>query len=130
MGDTGALSADRQVIAIVDDELLILTSLKRLLEANKFFVKGFLSGEQFLESEEVADMACVILDINLSGMSGIETRRTLSSKGSTVPVIYMTALDTAAVRTEAIESGCAAYLQKPVSGCQLICAIRSATAEL
>ena len=71
-------------------------------------------------------MACIVLDIHMDGISGIEMRRRLAAKGSTVPVIFMTALDSAAVRKEAIEAGCAAFLPKPFSGHELIGAIRKA----
>lgn len=128
MADTGPISQSRQVIAVVDDEPRVLRSLKRLLDAVGFSTSVFESGEQFLESVDTAKADCVVLDINLGGMSGLETRRALSSKGYAVPVIFMTALDTAAVRREAVASGCAAYLQKPFSGHRLVDAIRSATA--
>ena len=117
-------------IAIVDDDLGILKGLKRLLEARGFTTKVFQSGEEFLQSDEVDRTACVILDIHMDGMSGIETRRVLSAKGSRVPVIFMTALETEAVRREAIDSGCAAFLSKPFSGRVLIEAIQSAVANL
>jgi FixJ family two-component response regulator len=121
------LSASRKVIAIVDDEENLLRGLTRLLDTHKIKTKTFSSGEAFLERAEDSNIACVVLDINLgAGMSGIETRRRLAAKGVSLPIIFITALDSAAVRKEAMEAGCAAFLPKPFSGKELIGAIRKA----
>ena len=117
------------VVAIVDDDPSVLKGLKRFLQTCGFRTEIFNSGEAFLERENASEPACVVLDIHLGGISGIETRRRLTASGSTVPVIYMTALDTATVRSEATASGCAAFLRKPFSGNELIDSIRKATAS-
>lgn len=104
-----------------------MRSLSRLLTSHHYATEVFSSGEAFLGRPEATDVACIILDIHLSGMSGIELRRKLIAKGSTVPIIFMTALDSAAVRKEAVESGCAAFLSKPFSAHQLVGAIQRAT---
>jgi len=116
-------------VAIVDDDPSVLKGLRRLLEARGFTTKVFQSGEEFLESDDVNSIDCVVLDIHMDGMSGIETRRALSVRGSKVPVIFMTALENTAVRREAVESGCVAFLSKPFSGQVLIEAIQSAGAN-
>lgn len=116
----------KPAIAVIDDDPGILKGLKRLLDARGFTTKVFQSGEEFLQSDDVDRMACVVLDIHMDGMSGIETRRALSVRGSRIPVIFMTALENATVRREAIEAGCAAFLSKPFSGQVLIEAIQSA----
>lgn len=118
----------KPAIAVIDDDPGILKGLKRLLDARGFTTKVFQSGEEFLQSDDVDRMACVVLDIHMDGMSGIETRRALSVRGSRIPVIFMTALENATVRREAIEAGCAAFLSKPFSGQVLIEAIKSAAA--
>lgn len=121
-------SAKRRVIAIVDDDPSVLKGLKRVLAASDFATDAFNSGEAFLASDRANDddIACIVLDINLGGMSGIEVRRRLTTKNSHVPVIFMTALDTDAVRKEALEAGCADYLRKPFSGHELIDSIQKA----
>jgi FixJ family two-component response regulator len=101
-----------------------LKGLKRLLEARGFTTKVFQSGEEFLQSDDAYRSACVVLDIHMDGMSGIETRRALSASGSRAPVIFITALANGAAQREALESGCAAFLEKPVSGQVLIDVIR------
>jgi FixJ family two-component response regulator len=117
------------VVAIVDDDPSVLKGLKRLLNTCGFKTEVFNSGEAFLDRDSTGEPACVVLDIHLSGITGIETRRRLTASGSTIPVIYMTALDTAIVQREATASGCAAYLRKPFSGNVLVESIRKATSS-
>jgi FixJ family two-component response regulator len=120
----GKLSTNRHVVAIIDDEPSILRGLKRLLDASKFTTEVFSSAEAFLEYDHASDVVCIVLDIHLGGISGIEMRRRLRAMGSTIPVIFMTALDSATVRKEAADVGCSAYLPKPFSGHVLIDSIR------
>jgi FixJ family two-component response regulator len=119
---------NQQLVAIVDDDTRVLTALKRLLNALGFATKVFESGEQFLQSEEARDATCVVFDIHLGGMSGIEARRALSLSNSKIPVIFMTGCDTSAVRREAMDAG--AYLHKPFKGQELIDAIRHAISAI
>jgi FixJ family two-component response regulator len=123
------MSPHKSVVAIVDDDAGVLTGLKRVLGAHGFITETFNSGEAFLERYKAVEPVCVILDINLGGISGIETRRRLTARGAEVPVIYMSALDTATTRKEAAASGCAAFLGKPFSGNVLIDTIRMATSS-
>ena len=118
------------VVAIVDDDPSVLQGLNRLLQTSGFKTEAFNSGEAFLERDSASEAACVVLDIHLGGISGIETRRRLTAAGSTIPVIYMTALDTATIRSKATASGCAAFLRKPFSGHVLVDSIRKATSSL
>lgn len=120
---------DKSVVAIVDDDPSVLTGLKRVLGAHGFITETFNSGEAFLERYKAAEPACVILDINLGGITGIETRRRLTARGAKVPVIYMSALDDATIIKEATASGCAAFLRKPFSGNVLIDTIQIATSS-
>jgi CheY-like chemotaxis protein len=69
---------------------------------------------------------CLLLDIHLGGVSGIELRRRLKDSGSTLPVIFMTALDDEAMREQALKAGCVAFLRKPFQARQLIDAIKKA----
>jgi FixJ family two-component response regulator len=120
------LLASEKIIAIIDDEPSILRSLKRLLTGYHYKTEVFGSGEAFLKRPEGDDVDCIVLDVNLNGMSGIELSRRLTERGSTVPIIFITAFDSAAVRKEAIEAGCAAFLPKPVSGHELVDTIERA----
>ena len=116
----------QQTVAVVDDEPDMLAALKRMLKASGFAAEVFISAEEFLARGLVSEFACLILDINLGGISGIELRRRLASAGSSVPVIFMTGRDNDVIRREAVDTGCVAYLTKPFSGHALIEALASA----
>ena len=119
----------KPVVAIVDDDPSVLKGLQRVLGASGFATEAFSSGEAFLDRDDVGDVTCVVLDIHMGGISGIEMRRRLTARGSQTPVIFMTALDTAAIRKEADDVGCAAFLGKPFSGRVLVDTIRKVTAS-
>jgi FixJ family two-component response regulator len=121
------LTKEKQVVAIVDDDPSVLKGIKRVLEASNFSTSVFASAEEFLGGESPGKVACIVLDIHLDGISGIDLRRRLAEMGSRTPVIFITSDDSAAIRKEATDTGCAAYLQKPIPGRVLIDAIRTAT---
>jgi FixJ family two-component response regulator len=89
------------------------TSIKRLLREHGFTVLLFESAHALLDHGEHDKAACIIIDINLDGQSGVDLRRRLAEEGVTAPVIYITGNDSHANRSAAVESGCIAYLTKP-----------------
>src|SRR5512142_2611452 len=99
----------KEKVAIVDDEPGVRRALKRLVEANGFTSQVYGSGEDFLK-DGLEGIACAILDVNLGGMSGIETSRCLVAKHADIPIIFVTALDSPDVRKQALELGCSAFL--------------------
>jgi len=115
-----------QVIIVVDDDASMLKSLSRLLTAYGFVAQAFPSAEALLASGGACAATCLLLDIHLGGISGIELNRRLSAAGSKCPVIFMTAIDDNATRREAIEVGCIAYLRKPFAPDVLLEAIARA----
>jgi FixJ family two-component response regulator len=121
------LPTRRKVIAIVDDDSGTLDAIGLLLDAHGFEVRAFDSAEAFLERDVAKQIDCLLLDIHLGGLSGIGLRQRLEASGSTLPVIFITGLDDAATRGQALRAGCVAYLQKPVLARQLMDAIREAT---
>jgi FixJ family two-component response regulator len=112
-----------RTIAIVDDNPSLLQGLSRLLSAHGFRVQTFASAELFLENIAKCEADCLLLDIHLAGISGIDLQRQLTSSGTDLPVIFMTAIDNAATRQEAFDVGCVAYLRKPFLAKLLIDAI-------
>jgi FixJ family two-component response regulator len=122
-----SLPTRRKVIAIVDDDSGTLDAIGLLLDAHGFEVQAFDSAEAFLQRDAVAPVDCLLLDIHLGGLSGIGLRQRLEASGSSLPVIFMTGLDDAATREQALRVGCIAYLQKPVLARQLLEAIHEAT---
>jgi FixJ family two-component response regulator len=118
----------QQVVAVVEDDPGMLQSIERLLKAYKFQTAVFVSAEAFLENAAQTAAACLVLDIHLGGMSGIELRRRLAAAGSDLPVIFISAADDEAVQEKALQAGCVAYLRKPFLAQALISAINRALA--
>jgi FixJ family two-component response regulator len=112
-----------RTIAVIDDNPSMLKGLGRLLSAHGFRVQTFSSAELFLESFAECEADCLLLDIHLGGISGIDLQRRLTSSGADLPVIFMTAIDNEATRQEAFDAGCVAYLRKPFLANLLIEAI-------
>jgi FixJ family two-component response regulator len=112
-----------RTIIIIDDNPSMLQSLNRLLSAHGFHVRTFASAESFLYDFANCEADCLLLDIHLDGISGIELQRRLISSGIDLPVIFMTAMDNEMTRQEAFDAGCIAYLRKPFLGKLLIDAI-------
>ena len=112
-----------RTIAVVEDDPSMLQGLSRLLSAHGFQVAKFTSAESFLDNVSQCEAACLVVDIHLGGISGIELKRRLTSAGSDFPVIFMTAVDSEATRQDALDAGCVAYLRKPFLAKLLIEAI-------
>jgi FixJ family two-component response regulator len=119
----------RKVVAIVDDDPSMLRATKDLLDAQGFLTAVFPSAEEFLASKLGHEADYLLLDIHLTGMSGIDLQRQLKASHSEVPVIFMTALDDEAIRRQAVETGCIACLRKPFPARQLFDAIEKAGAR-
>jgi FixJ family two-component response regulator len=115
-------------VALVDNDPSMLRALHRLLIAHGFGVEVYPSAEAFLDRDGASELTCLVLDINLDGMSGLALRRQLSASGSELPVIFMTAFDSVSTHQEAVNAGCIAYLLKPFPATSLIGAIDKAAA--
>jgi FixJ family two-component response regulator len=115
--------ADPKAIGVVDDDASMLKGIERLLGAYGFATKVFASAEAFLDRNAAADVDCLLVDIHLGGMSGIELRHHLTASGCKLPVIFMTAFDDEATRMQAQSAGCIAFLHKPFTANLLIGAI-------
>lgn len=103
------------LVVVVDDDALMLRSLGRLLRRFGYASLLFPSAEAFESHGDFDEAVCILLDIDLGDVSGIELRHRLKASGNSVPVIYMTGNDSPAVRMAAHQSGCLAYLIKPFS---------------
>jgi FixJ family two-component response regulator len=112
-----------RTIAVVDDDPSLLQGLNRLLSAHGFRVQTFGSAELFLDDIAKSEADCLVLDIHLGGISGIDLQRQLIASGRKLPVIFMTAIDNDATHEKAVDVGCIAYLRKPFLAKLLIDAI-------
>ena len=110
-------------VIVVDDDQGFLKAVTRLLTVHGFATRTFTSAEALLESGGARGATCLLLDINLGGISGIELQRHLAASGARYPIIFMTAIDDEATRKEAIAGGCVAYLRKPFAPHLLLDAI-------
>ena len=118
----------RTVVIVVDDDAALLRSVARLLAHHGIERRTFASAEALLDSKSGQTATCLLLDIHLGRISGIELRRWLASSRSKCPVIFMTANDEEATRNEAMDAGCIAYLRKPFAQLVLLNAIPKAAA--
>jgi FixJ family two-component response regulator len=112
-----------RTIAVVEDDPSMLQGLSRLLSAHGFRVVGFASAEAFLDNVAESGAMCLVVDIHLGGISGIDLKRRLTLSGSDFPVIFMTSADSEGTRRAAVDAGCVAYLRKPFLAKLLIEAI-------
>ena len=112
------------LVSIVDDDPSVRRALERLVEAAGYAVETFASAEEFLGSTSFGPVACLILDVHLNGMNGLDLKELLVARGDTVPVIFITAHDDAPTRERIDRSGAAAFLAKPFNRQALIGAIR------
>ena len=115
-----------RTVAVVEDDPSMRRSIERLLNAHGYQTQGYASAETFLESDSASMLGCLVLDIHLGNMSGIRLRRWLYDFGSSLPVIFITAVDDEALEAEAHEAGCVAYLHKPFVAKLLLAAVNQA----
>jgi len=115
-------------VAIVDDDESVRRAMTRLLQAHSFMVHSYSSGRKFLDSLNRGAPACLILDMQMDGMRGLELLQHLVGMGFRVPTIVLTADDDPVMRDRCKRAGAVAFLAKPVNGDSLLEAIRSATA--
>jgi FixJ family two-component response regulator len=114
------------VIAIVDDDEPLREALSSVMKAAGFSTNSFASAEEFLNSSNLNETACLILDVRLPGMSGIELQKTLAEIESRVPIIFVTAHGDASLRDLLLKAGATDFLNKPVRSDALLRAIHAA----
>jgi FixJ family two-component response regulator len=114
----------RFTVFVVDDDESILRALKRLLKSDGYHVLTFGSAEDLLESPSLGDEGCLVLDIRLPGMTGLELQEKLSSSGARYGAILMTAHDNPQWQEKAKAAGAIAYLRKPFDQQALLDAVR------
>ena len=113
-------------ISIVDDDESVREAMSGLMRSIGFSANVFSSGENFLKSDSLRLTACLIADVHMPGMTGLELHHRLVASGNPVPTILITAHVDDKVRAEALGAGVVAYLAKPVDESQLLSSINSA----
>lgn len=115
------------IVHIVDDDLSIGKALGRLLKSIGFKHEYFTSAEEYLKNTRKKDAHCLILDIKLPGMSGMELQQELKKRKSNVPIIFITGHGDKALEESVIKSGAYGYLEKPFDEKLLVNLIKSAS---
>jgi FixJ family two-component response regulator len=124
---TVRMRQNRPVVAVVDDETALREALDSLLRSAGFRTITFVSAEEFLALREGDGAGCLILDMRLPGMSGLELQRHLAAKGCNVPIVFITAQEIdAELRAQALAGGARACLRKPFHEVELLTAVRLA----
>ena len=109
-----------KLIAIVDDDESVLRSLQDLTESDGLTALCFGASEQFLHSEARNNAACLIADIRMPGMSGLELQAKLKAEGCQIPIIFITAHSDTGMRTLAMREGAVEFLSKPFDDAVLL----------
>lgn len=124
------MSSDQNIyVAVIDDDVSVCRSSSRLLRAAGFQPITYASAEAFLADTKHPQFDCLVLDIQLGGMSGLELSQRLSAVKDGTPVIFITAHDDPEARAQAEAAGCAGYFSKTESGVEVVGAIRRAIGQ-
>jgi FixJ family two-component response regulator len=113
-------------ISIVDDDESMRCAVKSLVTSLGFAACTFASAEEFLQSPRLDDTACLITDLQMPGLSGIELQKSLLAQDRHIPIIFMTAFPEERIRTRAMEAGALGFLSKPFESQTLITLIDKA----
>jgi FixJ family two-component response regulator len=125
----GNILARHNLVVVIDDDLAILESLEQLLSNFGYQTELFESAEEFLSVAPTLEPTCLIVEIQLGSISGLELVRALCADGFTSPVIFITGSHDELHRQQAMELGCVAFLLKPFSAEQLIESVTKAIAS-
>jgi FixJ family two-component response regulator len=114
------------LITIVDDDGSLRNSLNNLLRSLGFRTESFSSAEEFLNADHLNDTDCLILDVRMPGMNGLDLQRHLTAANSRLPIVFITSHGDDEARSRALEAGAVAFLYKPCREQTLVQAINSA----
>jgi FixJ family two-component response regulator len=114
------------LISVVDDDMSVREATAGLLESHGYGTAAFASAEEFLHSQSLADTSCLVTDVRMPGVSGVDLQRRLLDAGRRIPTIFMTAYPEEHMRVAALRGGALGFLTKPVSEERLISCIEAA----
>jgi len=118
-----------QLVLVIDDDRFFRESMARLMRSFGYTVEALASAADFLVSPRLVETACLIADVHMPGMTGIELHRHLIDLGHAIPTILVTAYPNDVDRARALNEGVACYLRKPVDEQDLIRCLRAALAS-
>jgi FixJ family two-component response regulator len=106
--------SDERLVSIVDDDVSVRQSTRRLIRSFGFRAEAFGSAEEFLESGDAAKTACLILDVRMPDMDGLELQRRLADDGLQIPIVFLTGRASEEEERRALRAGAVDFLRKPV----------------
>ena len=125
----GAMPLDEQIIGVVDDDESVRMAVGSLLRSLGFKIEMFGSAEDLLGSAQLDDIACLIVDVRLPGLSGLDLQRQLPAGKREFPMIFISAHDDPVARRQALTAGALAFIRKPFSEKALIDAVRAGLSQ-
>jgi FixJ family two-component response regulator len=114
------------VISVIDDDASVRAATDNLLSSHGYIVRTFVSAEDFLQSAHPDDSSCVVADVQMPGMSGLDLLIHVRTRGNDVPFIFISAFPDESIRAQAIKVGAVCFLAKPFAGPVLIGCIETA----
>jgi FixJ family two-component response regulator len=114
------------LLAIIDDDESVLVATDSLLRSLGYIVQTFASAEEFLRSERLDDFSCIVSDIQMPAMSGVQLQDYLRRQGYRVPFIFVTAFPDEKIRARALAGGAICYLTKPFDSNRLVQSLQAA----
>ena len=114
------------LVSVVDDDISVGRSTRRLLRTAGLRAEAFASAEEFLSSGLLGEAACLVLDLRMPGMNGLQLQQHLAHTSNPVPIIFLSAHSCADNERKALQAGAVRFLKKPVSKDALLLAIRNA----
>ena len=120
------MSAIPGTVFLLDDEPGMLKALTRLLKAEGFTVRGFTSAKTFLENFRAEELSCLVLDVAMPELSGLELQQRLTHAGILLPIVFLTGRGDIPMTVQAIKAGAVDFLTKPVNDADLLRAVRAA----
>ena len=114
------------VISVIDDDASVRAATDNLLSSHGYIVDTFASAAEFLQSSRLDDSSCVIADVQMPAMSGLDLLIHVRAKGYTLPFIFITAFPEESVRVRALKAGAISFLAKPFAAPELICCVETA----
>ncbi|MFZ6693961.1 response regulator transcription factor [Undibacterium sp. SXout20W] len=118
--------ASNPLVYVVDDDTLIRSTLESILKVRNYRVSTFGSGIQFLQAKFEDDASCILLDMTMPGLSGLDVLKTLKERGCAIPVIFLTAHTDIVLSVLAMKAGAEDFLSKPIQTEQLLSSIEKA----
>nr|WP_091977596.1 MULTISPECIES: response regulator [Bradyrhizobium] len=114
------------VISVIDDDASVRAATNNLLSSHGYLVHTFASAEEFLQSARLNDSSCVIADVQMPAMSGLDLLTYMRAQGNAAPFIFITAFPEESVRARALKAGALGFLAKPFAGTELVNCVEAA----